>query len=104
MPFGGFVNLLPPAFFLLVHLVAFALGAYFAYRALGSGARLLGWGFALYALAELIYMTYHLDWTVFLFAHTIAEVLDLGAFALIFAGAGALVMNRVVARAASTRG
>ena len=22
-------------------------------------------------------MTYHLDWTVFLFAHTIAEVLDL---------------------------
>ncbi len=32
-------------------------------------------------------MTYHLDWTVFLFAHTIAEVLDLAAFVLIFAGA-----------------
>jgi hypothetical protein len=32
-------------------------------------------------------MTYHLDWTVFLFAHTIAEVLDLGAFVLVFAGA-----------------
>ena len=32
-------------------------------------------------------MTYHLDWTVFLFAHTIAEVLDLAAFVLIFASA-----------------
>jgi hypothetical protein len=32
-------------------------------------------------------MTYHLDWTVFLFAHTIAEVLDLGAFVLVFLGA-----------------
>ena len=32
-------------------------------------------------------MTYHLDWTVFLFAHTIAEVLDLAAFVLVFAAA-----------------
>jgi hypothetical protein len=32
-------------------------------------------------------MTYHLDWTVFLFAHTIAEVLDLTAFVLVFAAA-----------------
>ena len=62
-------------------------GAFFAYRALNADARLLGWGFALYAAAEIVYMTYHLDWTVFLFAHTIAEVLDLAAFALIFAGA-----------------
>jgi hypothetical protein len=29
-------------------------------------------------------MTYHLDWTVFLFAHTVSEVLDLLAFILIF--------------------
>jgi hypothetical protein len=32
-------------------------------------------------------MTYHLDWTVFLFAHTISEVLDLVAFVLVFAAA-----------------
>jgi hypothetical protein len=32
-------------------------------------------------------MTYHLDWTVFLFAHTIAEVLDLVAFVLVFVAA-----------------
>jgi len=30
-------------------------------------------------------MTYHLDITVFLFAHTISEVLDLVAFILVFA-------------------
>lgn len=86
MPIGGFLNQLPPAFFLLVHLTAFIIGAYFAYRSFGANARALGWGFTLYALAEISYMTYHLDWTVFLFAHTISEVLDLVGFILIFAG------------------
>jgi hypothetical protein len=87
MPFGSFVNIFPPVFFLAVHLAAFALGAYFAYRAFGAEAGMLGWGFSLFALAELVYMTYHLDWTVFLFAHTIAEVLDLAAFVLVFVAA-----------------
>jgi hypothetical protein len=32
-------------------------------------------------------MTYHLDWTVILFAHTIAEVLNLVAFVLVFVAA-----------------
>ena len=50
-------------------------------------ASLMGWAFSLYALAELVYMTYHLDWTVFLFAHTISEVLDLLAFVLLFVAA-----------------
>jgi hypothetical protein len=44
-------------------------------------------------------MTYHLDWTVFLFAHTIAEVLDLGAFVLVFAGAVYEVVRRPVLEA-----
>jgi hypothetical protein len=87
MPFGNFINMLPPVFFLAVHLTAFALGAYFAYRAFGAEAGLLGWAFSLFAIAEVVYMTYHLDWTVFLFAHTIAEVLDLSAFVLVFAAA-----------------
>ena len=39
-------------------------------------------------------MTYHLDWTVFLFAHTIAEVLDLAAFVLVFASAVYAVVRR----------
>jgi hypothetical protein len=88
MPYGQFINLFPPAAFLAVHLVAFGVGSYFAYRAFEGGAGMLGWGFALFALAEIVYMTYHLDWTVFLFAHTIAEVFDLVAFVLVFAAVG----------------
>jgi hypothetical protein len=95
MPFGAFLNAFPPAFFLVVHLVAFLIGAFFAYRAFGAQARLLGWAFTLFAIAEISYMTYHLDWTVFLFAHTISEVLDLVAFILVFVGAVQTVPARL---------
>ncbi len=105
MPIGAFINVFPPAVFLVVHLVAFLIGAYLAYRAFneaGQSARTIGWGFVLYAIAELVYMTYHLDWTVFLFAHTIAEVLDLVAFILVFVGAFQTVRG-VVRASASPR-
>ena len=85
MPFGDFVNQIPPAGFLAIHVVLFLIGASFAYRAFGAGASLLAYGFSLFALAEISYMTYHLNWTTFLFAHTISEVLDLVAFVLVFA-------------------
>jgi hypothetical protein len=85
MPFGDFVNQIPAIGFLAIHLTAFLVGAYFAWRSFAAGAGLLGWGFSLFALAEISYMTYHLDWTIFLFAHTISEVLDLFAFIAIFA-------------------
>ena len=85
MPLGDFINAIPAPVFLLIHLTAFAIGAYFAWRSFNADASTLGWGFSLFALAEISYMTYHLDWTVFLFAHTISEVLDLLAFILIFA-------------------
>ena len=88
MPIGSFVNQIPAVIFLVIHLTAFLIGAYFAWRSFGAGASLLGWGFALFALAEISYMTYHLDWTVFLFAHTISEVLDLLAFIAIFTAVG----------------
>ncbi len=86
MPIGDFINAIPAPVFLLIHLTAFAIGAYFAWRSFGADAPLLGWGFTLFALGEISYMTYHLDWTVFLFAHTISEVLNLAAFTLIFVG------------------
>jgi hypothetical protein len=89
MPFGDFVNSIPPIGFLAVHVVLFLAGAYFAWRSFGAGVPLLGWGFSLFALAEISYMTYHLDWTVFLFAHTISEVLDAVAFVLVFVSATA---------------
>ena len=99
MPFGDFVNQIPPIGFLIVHIVLFAFGAYFAWRSFGSGATTLGWAFSLFALAEVSYMTYHLDWTVFLFAHTISEVLDLFAFILVFASATRTVLTRSTADA-----
>jgi hypothetical protein len=71
---------------MVVHIAAFAIGATFAWVAFKREQTLLGLGFTLFAAAEVVYMTYHLDWTVFLFAHTIAEVLDLGAFVLVFFG------------------
>ena len=102
MPYGAFINSLPPAFFLAVHLIGFLVGAFFAYRAFERSAGVLGWGFTLYAIAELCYMTYHLDWTVFLFAHTISEVLDLVAFILVFVGTTrSLIVQSPAARAAT---
>jgi hypothetical protein len=94
MPFGDFVNQIPPVGFLIVHIVLFGAGAYFAWRSFGAGATTLGWAFSLFALAEVSYMTYHLDWTVFLFAHTISEVLDLAAFTLVFVAATRTVLSR----------
>jgi hypothetical protein len=87
MPWGSWINDLPTEFFLVVHITAFALGAGFAWLAFKRELALLGSAFSLFAAAELVYMTYHLDWTVFLFAHTIAEVLDLTAFVLVFVAA-----------------
>jgi hypothetical protein len=87
MPYGDWINDLPTTFFMVVHIAAFAIGAGFAWLAFRRDLSLLGTAFSLFAVAELTYMTYHLDWTVFLFAHTIAEVLDLAAFVLVFAAA-----------------
>src|SRR5574341_686252 len=92
MPAGTFINLIPMPVFLAIHLTALLVGAYFAARAFGARAAGLGWAFTLYALAELSYLTYHLDWTVFLFAHTISEVLDLAAVVLVFAAAAKRIL------------
>ena len=86
-PCCDFINSFPWGFFLVVHIALFAVGAFFALRAFESGTGLLGWGFSLFALAEVTYMTYHVNITQFLFSHTIAEVLDGVAFVAIFAGA-----------------
>jgi hypothetical protein len=97
MPYGDFINAVPPIGFLAIHIVLFALGAYFAWRSFGAAATTLGWGFSLFALAEISYMTYHLDWTTFLFAHTISEVLDLVAFVLVFAAVSRTILDRTPA-------
>lgn len=100
MPFGDFVNQIPTPVFLVIHVTAFLIGAFFAWRSFTAGSSLLGWGFSLFALAEISYMTYHLDWTVFLFAHTVSEVLDLLAFVFVFAAA---TQRALVRETAGTR-
>jgi hypothetical protein len=87
MPWGTWVNQLPTSFFMVVHIAAFVLGAGFAWISFKRELNLLGVAFSLFGAAEISYMTYHLDWTVFLFAHTISEVLDLVAFILVFVAA-----------------
>lgn len=98
MPIGDFINFIPPWGFLLIHLVLFVIGAYFAQRSFSGGAPTLGWAFSLFALAEIVYMTYHIDATTFLFAHTIAEVLDAVAFILVFTAATRTVLAGSMAR------
>ena len=100
-PCCDFVNELPWGFFLVVHIALFAVGAFFALRAFESGSSALGAGFALFALAEITYMTYHVNITQFLFSHTIAEVLNGLAFVAIFVGA---VQKGAVRSSARDRG
>jgi hypothetical protein len=86
-PIDVIVRDLPWGFFLVVHIALFAVGGYFALRGFEHRENLFGSGFALFALAEISYMTYHVNITNFLFAHTISEVLDGVAFVLLFAAA-----------------
>ena len=86
-PVDVIVRDLPWGFFLAVHIALFLAGAFFALRAYEQGQGLFGTGFALFALAEISYMTYHVNVTNFLFAHTISEVLDGVAFVLLFVAA-----------------
>jgi hypothetical protein len=98
MPSGDFINNIPPAGFLLIHVVLFLIGAYFAQRSFSAGASTLGWAFSLFSLAEISYMTYHLNWTIFLFAHTISEVLDVVAFVLVFMAASRTILRPATAQ------
>ena len=100
-PCCDFINELPWGFFLAVHIVLFAVGAFLAVRTFGAGERTIGWGFALFAIAEVIYASYHVNITQFLTAHTVAEVLDGLAFVLIFLG---LAKRGVVSASSSSPG
>ena len=89
------VSNIPMPVFMLVHLSGFAIGVYLARKAFtGYNGRLFGWAFSLFALAEIIYMGYHLSITTFLLSHTLAEVLNLVAFILAFMGASQNVLAR----------
>lgn len=89
------VSSIPMPVFMAVHLAGLAIGATLAYRAFnGAGGPLFGWAFSLFAVAEVLYMGYHLSITTFLLSHTLAETLDLVAFVLASVGAGQAVRDR----------
>ena len=100
-PCCDFINDLPQWFFLLVHVVIFLFAIVYGARAFGSGDQGFAWGFTLLALGEISYLTYHVNLTLFLLAHTISEVLVLLAI-LVLAGSAARrgVFGRTVREAA----
>jgi hypothetical protein len=81
------VSNLPMEVFMAVHIAAFLIAIILAYRTSARGGpATLRTAFALFAVAELLYMGYHLEITTFLLSHTLAEALDLVAFILAFVG------------------
>jgi hypothetical protein len=81
-PCCTFINDIPQWFFLVVHIVIFLVAIVLAVRSFGRDDGGFGWAFTLLALAEVSYLTYHVNLTLFLFAHTISEVLVLIAIFL----------------------
>ena len=75
-PIGAFINAIPGPVFILIHVVLALLGVWLWRKAMGAGNAGAARGFMLFVIAELLYITYHLDVTTFLFAHTLAEVCD----------------------------
>src|SRR6185503_2305369 len=77
-PFGSFMQAVPHWGFIVIH-TTLSIVAFWLSRKTKSN------GFLLFILAELSYVTYHAGLTHFLFAHTIAEVLDILALVMIAA-------------------
>jgi hypothetical protein len=86
MPFGGFIDRLPQAWFLVIHATLAVIGVLLWRRARAAGQASAARGFVLYILGEFCYVVYHLDLITFLFAHGLAEVFDV--LALLSIGMG----------------
>lgn len=78
-PFGAFMQALPHWGFIVIHSTLILLAVWLSRKAKGAGYQTVASGILLFVLAELSYITYHAGLTHFLFAHTIAEVLDAAA-------------------------
>lgn len=78
-PFGSFMDAMPHWAFIIIHSVLILVGFWLSRKTKNNG-------FLLFVLAELSYITYHAGLTHFLFAHIIAEVLDVSALVTIALG------------------
>jgi len=70
---------MPHSAFIVIHSVLIIVGYWLSRKTKNNG-------FLLFVLAELSYITYHAGLTHFLFAHIIAEVLDVSALVTIALG------------------
>jgi hypothetical protein len=77
--FGSFMDAVPHWAFIIIHSALIVVAYVLSRRTKNNG-------FLLFVLAELSYISYHAGLTHFLFAHLIAEVLDVLALALIAVG------------------
>lgn len=78
-PFGSFMDAMPHGAFIIIHSILILVGYWLSRKTKNNG-------FLLFVLAELSYITYHAGLTHFLFAHIIAEVLDVLALVTIALG------------------
>lgn len=78
-PFGSFMEAMPHWAFIIIHSILILVGFWLSRKTKNNG-------FLLFVLAELSYISYHAGLTHFLFAHIIAEVLDVSALVLIALG------------------
>ena len=78
-PFGSFMDAMPHWAFIVIHSMLIVVGYWLSRKTKNSG-------FLLFVLAELSYITYHAGLTHFLFAHIVAEVLDVLALITIALG------------------
>lgn len=91
MHFGSFVEQVPNAAFIVIHSVFLVAALWFAYQSLPRSST-AGLGFFLYALSQASYLAYHVNLTVILFSHTLAEVMNFLAFSILFAALGQHVL------------
>ncbi|HKC41017.1 MAG TPA: hypothetical protein VKC15_15865 [Gemmatimonadales bacterium] len=85
-PFGTFMQSVPHWGFIIIHSTLICVAAWLSRKTKAAGYGAAANGFLFFILAELSYIMYHAGLTHFLFAHTIAEVLDIGALFTIAMG------------------
>lgn len=87
-PFGSFMDAMPHWAFIVIHSALIVVGYWLSRKTKQNG-------FLLFILAELSYITYHAGLTHFLFAHLVAEVLDVLALVTIGLGLSKRVLGGI---------
>jgi hypothetical protein len=87
-PFGSFMDAMPHWAFIIIHSALIVVGYWLSRKTKNNG-------FLLFILAELSYITYHAGLTHFLFAHIVAEVLDVLALVTIALGFSTRVVTGI---------